>query len=78
MFAGDIAVYAPGGARAVGGAGACAMLIGPNAPVVFERELFLGLRSLFLTSLSLAIHGTYMSNTYDFYKPKFVMLLRIR
>ncbi|KAG6894160.1 hypothetical protein C0992_007275, partial [Termitomyces sp. T32_za158] len=29
------------------------MLIGPNAPVVFEP-----------------IHGIYMSNTYDFYKPK--------
>ncbi|KAF7356465.1 3-hydroxy-3-methylglutaryl coenzyme A synthase [Mycena venus] len=35
-----------------GGAGACAMLIGPNAPVVFEP-----------------IHGTYMADTYDFYKP---------
>ncbi|KAJ7908912.1 hydroxymethylglutaryl-coenzyme A synthase N terminal-domain-containing protein [Mycena leptocephala] len=33
-------------------AGACAMLIGPNAPVVFEP-----------------IHGTYMADTYDFYKP---------
>ncbi|CAE6457158.1 unnamed protein product [Rhizoctonia solani] len=36
VFAGDIAIYAEGGARPVGGAGACAMLIGPNAPVVFE------------------------------------------
>jgi hydroxymethylglutaryl-CoA synthase len=34
----DIAVYAEGPARPAGGAGACAMLIGPNAPVVFERE----------------------------------------
>ncbi|KAI0033949.1 hydroxymethylglutaryl-CoA synthase [Vararia minispora EC-137] len=36
VFAGDIAVYAEGSARPVGGAGACAMLIGPNAPLVFE------------------------------------------
>ncbi|KAI0310091.1 hydroxymethylglutaryl-CoA synthase [Amylostereum chailletii] len=36
VFAGDIAIYAEGGARPVGGAGACAMLIGPNAPLVFE------------------------------------------
>lgn len=38
VFAGDIAVYAAGGARAAGGAGACAMLIGPNAPLVVERQ----------------------------------------
>jgi len=53
VFCGDIAIYAEGGARPVGGAGACAMLIGPNAPIVFEP-----------------IHGTYMANTYDFYKPQ--------
>lgn len=52
VFAGDIAVYGKGNARAVGGAGACAMLIGPDAPIVFEP-----------------IHGSYMSNAYDFYKP---------
>lgn len=38
VVAGDIAIYAEGAARPAGGAGACAMLIGPNAPVVFERE----------------------------------------
>ncbi|KAG6918958.1 ATP-dependent 5'-3' DNA helicase hcs1 [Tephrocybe rancida] len=53
VVGGDIAIYAEGAARPAGGAGACAMLIGPNAPVVFEP-----------------IHGNYMSNTYDFYKPK--------
>lgn len=37
VVCGDIAVYAEGAARPAGGAGACAMLIGPNAPVVFER-----------------------------------------
>ncbi|KIM90412.1 hypothetical protein PILCRDRAFT_60221 [Piloderma croceum F 1598] len=36
VVAGDIAIYAEGAARPAGGAGACAMLIGPNAPVVFE------------------------------------------
>jgi hydroxymethylglutaryl-CoA synthase len=38
VFAGDIAIYAEGAARPAGGAGACAILIGPNAPLVFERE----------------------------------------
>ena len=36
VVAGDIAIYAEGGARPVGGAGAVAMLIGPNAPLVLE------------------------------------------
>lgn len=74
LFAGDIAVYAEGGARPAGGAGACAMLIGPNAPLVFDRGSF---SSLFSTTLDtdarddpVATHGTYMSNTYDFYKPQ--------
>ena len=49
----DIAVYAKGAARPTGGAGAVAMLIGPNAPLVFDR----GLRA------------TYMQHAYDFYKP---------
>ncbi|XP_061657603.1 hydroxymethylglutaryl-CoA synthase, cytoplasmic isoform X2 [Syngnathoides biaculeatus] len=38
VVAGDIAVYASGSARPTGGAGAVAMLIGPNAPLAFERE----------------------------------------
>jgi hypothetical protein len=38
VFAGDIAIYAEGSARPAGGAGACAILIGPNAPLVFERK----------------------------------------
>lgn len=38
VVAGDIAIYAEGGARPVGGAGAVAMLIGPNAPIVLECE----------------------------------------
>lgn len=38
VVAGDIAIYAEGGARPVGGAGAVAMLVGPNAPLVLERE----------------------------------------
>lgn len=52
----DIAVYAKGAARPTGGAGAIAMLIGPNAPLVVER----GVRS------------TYMAHAYDFYKPDMV------
>jgi len=53
VIAGDIAVYAEGAARPTGGCGAVAMLIGPNAPIVFDR----GLR------------GVHMEHAYDFYKP---------
>ena len=53
VVAGDIALYAKGNARPTGGAGAVAMLIGPDAPVAVEP----GLR------------GTYMQHAYDFYKP---------
>nr|NVI74314.1 HMG coenzyme A synthase [Cucujiformia] len=53
VVAADIAVYAKGPARPTGGAGAVAMLIGPNAPLVFDR----GVRSV------------YMRHVYDFYKP---------
>lgn len=53
VVCGDIAVYAQGAARPTGGAGAVAMLVGPNAPLVLDR----GLRS------------TYMKHAYDFYKP---------
>lgn len=37
---GDIAVYATGSARPTGGAGAVAMLIGPNAPLAFDRGMW--------------------------------------
>ncbi|XP_046394199.1 hydroxymethylglutaryl-CoA synthase 1-like [Ischnura elegans] len=53
VVAADIALYAKGNARPTGGAGAVAMLVGPDAPLVIER----GLRS------------TYMRHVYDFYKP---------
>jgi hydroxymethylglutaryl-CoA synthase len=53
VVAGDIALYAKGAARPTGGAGAVALLIGPDAPLVFEP----GLR------------GSYMQHAYDFYKP---------
>lgn len=49
----DLAVYAKGNARATGGAGAVAMLIGPNAPIVFETN----------------VRASYMDHAYDFYKP---------
>lgn len=45
--------YWKGNARSTGGAGTVAMLIGPNAPLVFER----GLRH------------SHMENVWDFYKP---------
>jgi hydroxymethylglutaryl-CoA synthase len=38
VFSGDIAMYAKGSPSHVGGVGAVAMLIGPNAPLVLERE----------------------------------------
>jgi hydroxymethylglutaryl-CoA synthase len=53
VVAGDIALYAKGNARPTGGAGAVALLIGPDAPIAVEA----GLR------------GTYMQHAYDFYKP---------
>ena len=53
VCAGDIALYKKGNARPTGGAGCVAMLVGPDAPLVFEP----GRR------------GTYMQHAYDFYKP---------
>lgn len=53
VVCGDIAIYASGSARPTGGCGAAAMLIGPNAPLVFDRGL----------------KATHMAHTYDFYKP---------
>lgn len=53
VVCGDIALYAKGNARPTGGAGCVAMLIGPDAPIVFEP----GLR------------GTHISHAYDFFKP---------
>ena len=38
VVCGDIAIYAEGSGRPSGGAGACAMLIGPNAPLALERK----------------------------------------
>lgn len=67
VFAGDISIYAEGRARPAGGAGACAMLIGPNAPLVFERKF--GCLLCQVSYQIAATHGTFMSHTYDFYKP---------
>ncbi|KAL1502106.1 hypothetical protein ABEB36_007300 [Hypothenemus hampei] len=53
VIAGDIAVYAKGPARPTGGTGAVAMLIGPNAPLVFDR----------------GVRGFFFKHVYDFYKP---------
>lgn len=40
VVAGDIAVYATGSARPTGGAGAVAMLVGPDAPLAFDRGMW--------------------------------------
>ncbi len=53
VVAGDIAVYEAGPARPTGGAGVVAMLVGRDAPIVFEG----------------GIRGSYMEHAYDFYKP---------
>ncbi|KAJ8924336.1 hypothetical protein NQ315_007132 [Exocentrus adspersus] len=53
VVASDIAVYAKGPARPTGGAGAIAILVGPNAPLVFDR----------------GTRATYVKHVYDFYKP---------
>lgn len=53
VVAADNAVYAPGSARPTGGAGAVAMVVGPNAPLVMDQ----GLRA------------SCMRHVYDFYKP---------
>mmetsp|Transcript_30667 Transcript_30667/g.85908 ORF Transcript_30667/g.85908 Transcript_30667/m.85908 type:complete len:442 (+) Transcript_30667:76-1401(+) len=53
VVAGDIAVYEKGPARPTGGAGCVAMLIGPDAPLLFEP----------------GVRGTYMEHAWDFYKP---------
>ncbi|XP_076259689.1 hydroxymethylglutaryl-CoA synthase [Rhynchophorus ferrugineus] len=53
VVAADIAVYAKGAARPTGGAGAVAMLLGPNAPLVFDR----------------GVRGFFCKHAYDFYKP---------
>jgi hydroxymethylglutaryl-CoA synthase len=53
VVAADIAVYAKGNARPTGGAGAVAMLVGANAPLVLER----------------GVRATHMRHVYDFYKP---------
>jgi hydroxymethylglutaryl-CoA synthase len=38
VVAADIAVYEKGPARCTGGAGAIAMLIGPNGKIIFNKE----------------------------------------
>lgn len=50
----DVSIYERGPARPTSGAGAVALLIGPDAPLAMERGLT----------------GSYMTNAYDFYKPR--------
>ncbi len=53
VVAADIAVYAAGPARPTGGAGAVAMLVGTDAPIVVDTSL----------------KATHASNVWDFFKP---------
>ncbi len=53
VVAADIAVYAVGPARPTGGAGAVAMLVGTDAPIVVDTSL----------------KATHASNVWDFFKP---------
>ncbi|KAF6039320.1 HMGCS1 [Bugula neritina] len=53
VVCGDIAVYATGPARCTGGAGAIAMLVGPNAAAILDR----------------GVRASHMEHVYDFYKP---------
>uniref|UniRef100_A0A5S6Q4M9 Hydroxymethylglutaryl-CoA synthase n=1 Tax=Trichuris muris TaxID=70415 RepID=A0A5S6Q4M9_TRIMR len=53
VVAADIAVYDKGPARSTGGAGAVAMLIGSNAPLVFHHR----------------VRSFHVDHVYDFYKP---------
>lgn len=53
VVAADIAVYEAGPARPTGGCGAVAVLLGPDAPIVFEQ----GTRT------------SHMADVYDFFKP---------
>jgi len=59
--AGDVAVYPPGPARPTGGAGAVAMLIGPNAPLTFNRSNF-----RFFNSISIKKNGLIFSMLFGF------------
>ncbi|CDW55993.1 hydroxymethylglutaryl coa synthase 1 [Trichuris trichiura] len=53
VIAADIAVYGKGPARCTGGAGAVAMLIGSDAPLVFHHR----------------VRSYHVDHVYDFYKP---------
>jgi hydroxymethylglutaryl-CoA synthase len=53
VVASDSAVYAPGPARATSGAGAVALLVGPDAPLALERGLC----------------ATHFTDATDFFKP---------
>jgi hydroxymethylglutaryl-CoA synthase len=62
VVAGDIALYAKGSARPTGGAGAVVMLIGPDAPIVFEPGTTRPSR------VNKGLIGSHMEHVYDFYK----------
>ncbi|EGF77294.1 hypothetical protein BATDEDRAFT_33695 [Batrachochytrium dendrobatidis JAM81] len=53
VVAADIAIYKSGNARPTGGAGAVAMLLGRNAPIVFDHRM----------------RVSHLEHVWDFYKP---------
>jgi len=53
VVAADVATYARGGARPTGGAGAVAMLLGPNAPLVLDRGFEIELKIFFFATITL-------------------------
>lgn len=59
MIAADIAIYATGSARPTGGAGAIAMVIGPNAPLYMERG------KLVIVMTVTVIGHLYLCDNYD-------------
>jgi 3-hydroxy-3-methylglutaryl CoA synthase len=73
VVAGDIAVYATGNARPTGGAGAVAMLVGPNSPLVIERGSYIfGLEKnivlffvFFILLLLLFVNISFLTNRFE-------------
>ena len=77
VVCGDIAVYPVGPARPTGGAGAVAMLIGPDAPIVIDKGSTKSTRKhliKFFVNNSIVlgkktVRASHMTHAYDFYKP---------
>jgi hydroxymethylglutaryl-CoA synthase len=70
VVAADIAEYAQGNARATGGCGAVAFLVGPDAPLPLERgRLFSCAFKLAWIELSIGVRASHFEHAWDFFKP---------